>query len=446
MRTRRCLGRAIHHSDERSLSSAAMKPGLVIVGASLAGLRSAEAARMHGFRGSITVVGEESDWPYERPELSKGFLSRHLDGPHPGPGALDPADLELRRATFGPDDQIEWLLGHRAEKLDVENHEVVLDRGKSLPFSMAVVATGASARRMPAFEKQTGTHVLRSLADARSLRSDLVPGARLVVVGAGFIGCEVAASAVRRGVEVTIVEPLAQPLVRGLGPELGGHIVELHRRHGVTVKLGTSIVEVVGDVRPEEVVCSDGERIPVDVVVFGVGAEPNTAWLSGSGLTLENGVVCDEYCRAAPDVTAVGDVSRFFHAGYGALMRLEHWTNATEQAVVAMGNLINPDQPRRYVPVPFFWTDQYDQKWQLAGRINPGDHMYAVQGDPAAGSFFALFGPDPAGEHQPVAGDIAGAFTRGVTAAVGVNQPRRVMRAMRMIAADLSMAEALTAF
>lgn len=412
------------------------EPGLVIVGASLAGLRSAEVARTYGFSGSITVLGNETEMPYERPELSKRFLTSDASA----------SSLELRRADQAVDQQIEWRLGVNAVGLDLAERRVALDDGAQVPFTKLVIATGARPRRIPAFQKPAGTLTLRSLADARVLKSALAEGMNVVIIGAGFIGCEVAASAVERRCKVTIVEPLATPLVRGLGPELGHHIVDLHRRRGVNVKLGTSVLEVTGDERPAEVVCSDGDRVKADVVLIGVGAEPNVDWLDGSGLDVDNGVVCDRFSLATnpsgADVAAVGDVSRFFHVGYGEHVRLEHWTNATEQAVAAMFNLLHPGEAKEFAPVPFFWTDQYDQKWQLAGRIGPGDRMEVIDGEPQSGSFFALFGNDVAAGSSTDGRHEAPPFASGVTAVLGVNQPRQVMRSMRLITDVTSLTEA----
>ena len=389
---------------------------VVVVGASLAGLRAVQALRRAGFAGRVVAIGEETEPPYDRPPLSKEVLAGKWDAERAR--LLRPEDEAL---------EVEWRLGRRAEGLDLAARRVVLAGGEGVPFDGLVIATGAVAKRLPG-PPLAGLFVLRTLGDCLALRAALDASPRVVVIGAGFIGLEVAATCRGRGLSVTVVESLAAPLERGLGARLGSLVGEIHRDHGVDLRLGARLARIVGAERVEAVELADGTRIPADVVVVGIGAAPATAWLEGSGLELSDGVVCDASCRAtrAPFVVAAGDVARWPHPLFGASMRIEHWTNATEQADHAVASLLAGEgggEP--FAPVPFVWSDQYDRKIQIAGRLEGADETRIVDGSLEERRFVALFG------------------SRGrVVGVVGFNRPRLVMKARGLIRDRASFAEA----
>ena len=305
---------------------------VVIVGASLAGLRAAETLRQQGFEGSIVVVSDENEKPYDRPPLSKKVLS----------GEWEPDRIALRKPEILETLNVEWILGDAATALDVDGRIVRLESGRDVVFDAVVIATGGKVRRLPGQPDWSGIHELRTLSDSLALRSELEPGRRVVVVGAGFIGLEVAATARTRGCEVVVLEGAPAPLIRGLGAEMGRHIARLHEDNGVRVRCD---VRVDSFVEGEPGVVSgirlvDGEVIPADVVLVGVGVSPATDWLTSSGLEIRDGVVCDETLRAAPRIYAAGDVARWPNRLLGREMRVEHWTNASEQGAAAARNLL----------------------------------------------------------------------------------------------------------
>ena len=393
---------------------------VAIVGMSLAGLRAAETLRRAGFDGRISAIGAESHLPYDRPPLSKELLA----------GKWDPDQVVLRKQ--GVDDlDLDWRLGQRAVSLDLGEREVALDGGDRVGFDGLVIATGSEPRRLPTPDGAAaldGVFVLRSLDDALAIRSRLDARPRVVVIGAGFIGAEVAATCRGRGLEVTVLEALPQPMVRGLGTEVGAVCGALHRDHGVDLRLGVSVEAIEGDGRVERLRLADGAVIDADLVVVGVGVRPVTDWLEGSGLTISDGVVCDETCLAAPGVVVAGDVARWPNPLFDEdSMRLEHWTNATEQSVAAAERLLVGDgvaQP--FAPVPFVWSDQYDVKIQCVGRFNAQDELHVAHGTLAERRFVALFGR---GER--------------LVGALGFGRPRQVMQYRRMISERGSFAAAL---
>jgi NADPH-dependent 2,4-dienoyl-CoA reductase/sulfur reductase-like enzyme len=390
---------------------------VVVVGASLAGLRAAEALRREGFDGRLIVVGAEAHLPYDRPPLSKQFLA----------GEQQAEDLALRKAPYEELD-LDLRLGVRAAGLDLADRAVELADGSGLPFDGLVLATGASPRTLPGQPDLDGVVVLRTLDDAADLRARLAAGPRVVVIGAGFIGSEVAATCRGLGLDVTVLEALPAPMVRGLGPELGAACGELHRDHGVDLRLGVGVAGIEGDTHVERVRLADGSAVEADVVVVGVGVAPNTQWLEGSGLTIENGVVCDETLLAAPGVVAAGDVARWPNPRFGELMRLEHWTNASDQGVAAAQRLLHGDGPAAppYAPIPFVWSDQYDIKIQTVGHFRGDDEMHVVHGAIADRRFTAVFGRE---------GRLVGAL--------GFAMPAKVMQYRRQIDDGSSLADAL---
>jgi 3-phenylpropionate/trans-cinnamate dioxygenase ferredoxin reductase component len=391
---------------------------IAVVGASLAGLRAVETLRREGFDGHLVLVGAEPELPYDRPPLSKEFLA----------GDAEPEQLALRKLPYD-DLDLDVRLGTRAEGLDLADRTLTLDTGEGLAFDGLVIATGSAPRTLPGTPDLPGIFVLRTLADALAIRAALAVGPKVVVVGAGFIGSEVAATCRGRGLDVTVLEALPAPLVRALGVVLGGVCGELHRDHGVDLRLGVGVAGFEGDGRVERVRLDDGTAIDADVVVVGVGVAPVTGWLDGSGLTIGNGVVCDATLLAAPGVVCAGDVARWPNALFdGEVMRLEHWTNATEQGVAAARRLLYGDgaAPEVFAPVPLVWSDQYDRKIQTVGSFRGDDEMVVVHGSLAERRFTAVFGRS---------GRLVGAL--------GFSMPAKVMQYRRMIADRVTFADAL---
>lgn len=394
-----------------------MRGSVSIVGASLAGYWAAETLRRDGFEGRISLIGDEPHAPYDRPPLSKKFLA----------GDLEDDRLPLTTAEKLADLGLEMRLGCRATGLDVATRTLEVD-GVAEPYDGLLIATGARCRNLPGTAGLAGVHTLRTRDDAEAIRDALANGARrVVVVGAGFIGAEVASTAIGRGAEVTMVEALEAPFGRVLGVEMGAVMADVHRRHGVDLRTGVGVDEVLGDDRLAGVRLADGATLEADLLVVGIGVVPNTDWLEGSGLTLDDGVVCDETCLAAPDVAAAGDVARWANPRYGEVMRVEHWDNAVQQGVHAARRLLQSDEEATpYAPVPWFWTDQYDRKVQLAGRPHTDDEVRVVAGSTAEHRFAAFYGRD-------------GRFT----AALGMNRPRQVMQSKGLLDAGASWDEAL---
>lgn len=352
---------------------------LVVVGASLAGLRAAGAARAVKFAGRITLVGDEEHLPYDRPPLSKAYLEAP-DSPRTPqlPGA------DRLTGDLG----VDLVLGAPATGLDPRGRVLAVG-DREIPFDALVIATGVTPRTLPGAEHLAGVHSLRTLDDAAAIRRKLDEGARTVVIGAGFIGSEVASSARSRGLPVTILEALPTPLVRAVGTTAGAALAGLHARNGTDLRCGVSVDQVLGDDHVTGVRLSDGTVLDADLVVVGIGADPATAWLSSSGLTLDNGVVCDETLAAAPGVYAAGDVARWHNPAFDRLMRLEHWTSAAEQGAHAVRNALDPASAAPYRHVPYFWSDWYGQRIQFAGV--PHGEPEIVDGGWDEPSFAALY-------------------------------------------------------
>ena len=357
---------------------------VAVVGASLAGVRAVQALRREGYEGRIVLVGAESHWPpFDRPPLSKQVLT----------GAWEPDKARLRV----PDPfEADLVLGRRAVGLDLAGAGagpvVRLDDGSTIDADDGVVvATGAVVRTLPGTEGVPRVHVLRTIDDSRALAADLDQAERVVVVGAGFIGCEVASSCRTLGKHVTLVEALDHPLTRVLGPTMGDVAIALHEANGVDVRMGIG-VQAVEDGR---VVLAGGEVLDADVVVIGIGVRPATDWLEGSGLTLDDGVVCDEACVAVGSggrVVAAGDVARWPNALFGTSMRIEHWTNASDQAAHAAKALVHGAAAAGpFAPVPYFWSDQHGTKFQFVGTTAPGDTVAVVEGSVDDRKFVAAY-------------------------------------------------------
>lgn len=354
---------------------------IVIVGASLAGARAAHSVRAAGHDGPLTLIGAEPHLPYDRPPLSKEFLTGDQD---PGTLALDPDGAY-------DDLDAEVMLSTHAVGLDTDARVVMVapaagGNAETVPFDGLVIATGAAARPLPGVGNMTGVHTLRTLDDSMAIREGLIAGARVAVVGGGFIGSEVAASAAARGCEVTVIEAAPAPLVRGLGAEMGTRVGALHSQNDVDLRLGIGVDGVLGTDRVEAVAMADGSRVPADLVVVGIGVVPNTAWLEGSGLLIDNGVVCDEtLCCGPQGIYAVGDVARVGNGWLGPLgvsepIRVEHWTAAVEHGMAVGRNLVAPAEAQPYNSVPFVWSDQYDARIQIAGHPDADDEVEVLAG------------------------------------------------------------------
>ncbi|MFR9806845.1 NAD(P)/FAD-dependent oxidoreductase [Pseudonocardia sp. RS010] len=354
-------------------------PRLVVVGASLAGLRAAEAARDAGHDGPVVLVGAEPHLPYDRPPLSKAYLD---EGEVP--------DVRFREEEHLRELGVELVLGAPATGLDADAREIVVG-DRRVGYDAAVLATGARARTLPGTDHLAGVHTLRTLDDAVAVRAALDAGARTVVIGAGFIGSEIASGARKRGLSATIVEALPTPLVRAIGEEMGEALSALHTANGTDLRCGVAVEALEGTDRVTGVRLADGTVLPADLVVVGIGGIPETEWLEGSGVKLDNGIVADEkLATAVPGVYAAGDVVRWHNALFDVPMRIEHWTSAAEQGARAARNALDPAAAQPYETVPYFWSDWYDSRIQFVG-IPGADEVRVVSGSVAAGRFVALY-------------------------------------------------------
>jgi len=338
---------------------------LLIVGAGLGAFRVAEQLRRRGYCAKITILGAEPHRPYDRPPLSKGMLRGEIQSSEfPGTDELD----------------VDWVLGSRAVSLDIGGNCVVADDGKSYGYSMLVLAPGGRARTLPHLGAGPGLHVLRTIEDAIALRASIQPDRRLIIIGAGFIGCEIAASARQMGASVDLVEALPAPLARVLGTQAGSKVSALHKHHGVRLHMGEMVAEIL---RNHEGVLSgvgfkNGTKIEGSDVVIGVGMVPEIEWLAGSGIALQDGIVCDSGGRTnVPNVFALGDAAQWWHELASENRRVEHWTTTTDQAAAIAANIAQDpaDPPVRLTAAPYFWSDQYDTKIQGIGFIDPSDEI-----------------------------------------------------------------------
>jgi len=403
-----------------------MNSTTVIVGASLAGINAARTLRLQGHAGSIIVVDADSERPYDRPPLSKQMLT----------GEWEPEKILL---PAGKEDlDLEFRLGVRAKAVDLSARQIMLEgvdgTVANTAFDSLVIASGASARRLPDSAGIAGVHVVRTLADSLSLRAELDAGpSRVVVIGAGFIGAEVASSCRKRGIEVTLVEAMPLPLERILGAEMGRVCAQVHIENGVDLRLGTGVLQletetVDGVEKVVGVALTDGTSVAAEVVVVGIGVTLNVDWLEGSGLTLDDGVVCDNTLLAAPGVVAAGDIARYPSARFGRMLRVEHWETAIAGGEAAARRLLaeaNGETPAVFDPIPWFWSDQYDRKIQLAGRPMPTDTCVVVHGSTDEFRFVALYGD----------GD-------RLTGVLGMNRPRHVVQLRALFEEGASFSEA----
>ncbi|WP_406334919.1 NAD(P)/FAD-dependent oxidoreductase [Streptomyces sp. NBC_00203] len=386
---------------------------VAVVGASLAGLSAARSLRKQGYDGRLVIIGDEPHRPYDRPPLSKEFLA----------GGIGEADLALE--SDDEDLRAEWLLGSRATGLDTDGTDRVvrLADGREVRADGIVIATGAVARTLPGTDGLAGVHTLRTLDDARALRDELALGGRLVVIGGGFIGAEVASTAYALGLDVTVVEAAPTPLAGPLGETMGGIVSALHADHGVRLLCGVGVKGLSGETRVDAVLLDDGRSIPADIVVVGVGARPCVEWLEGSGVDLDNGVKCGADGRTSlAGVVAVGDCASWYDPHAGIHRRVEHWTGARERPDAAVATLLawgatEPGVPRP----PYFWSDQYGVKIQFAGHSAGADSVTVEEGAAGDRSFLAVY--RRAG--QPVA-------------VLAMNQPRLFMRWRKQLSAATS--------
>jgi|694.fasta_scaffold52489_4 NADPH-dependent 2,4-dienoyl-CoA reductase/sulfur reductase-like enzyme len=398
----------------------------VIVGASLAGINAARTLRLQGHTGSIIVVDADSERPYDRPPLSKQMLT----------GEWEPEKILL---PAGKEDlDLEFRLGVRAKAVDLAARQITLEGADgtvaNTAFDSLVIASGASARRLPDTAGIAGVHVVRTLADSLALRAELEAGpSRVVVIGAGFIGAEVASSCRKRGIEVTLVEAMPLPLERILGAEMGQVCAQVHIENGVDLRLGTGVLQLETEIvdgveKVVGVALTDGTSVATEIVVVGIGVTLNIDWLEGSGLTLDDGVVCDNTLLAAPGVVAAGDIARYPSARFGRMLRVEHWETAIAGGEAAARRLLaeaRGETPVVFDPIPWFWSDQYDRKIQLAGRPMPTDTCVVVHGSTDEFRFVALYGD----------GD-------RLTGVLGMNRPRHVVQLRAIFEEGASFSEA----
>jgi 3-phenylpropionate/trans-cinnamate dioxygenase ferredoxin reductase subunit len=383
-------------------------------------LSATETLRDAGYDGPLTIVDPQSELPPDRPPLSKQVLA----------GVMEPAAAHQPLAVRLEEFDVDLRLGVGAQALRAGPREVDLSDGTTLAADGIVLACGSSPRELAT--DLAGVHVLRTMSDCLAIRSELEGSPqRVVVVGAGFIGAEVAATCRKRGLEVTMIEAQDRPMQRVMPGEIGDFVTDLHRGEGVDVRLGIGIDALVGGDRVERVRLTDGTVIDADVVIAGIGVSPSVEWLAGSGLDLDNGIMCDEMCVAAPGIVAAGDVASWHNPLYDEVMRVEQWENAIEQGAYAARRLMAGDGfvEGPYAPVPWFWTDQYDRKLQLAGRVAPGDEVAIIEGSLEERRFVAAFRRDDR-----------------CVGVLGVNRPRHVVQIRMKMNEPLAWADALAHF
>lgn len=394
---------------------------VVVVGASLAGTRAAENIRALGHTGRITLIGAEPELPYDRPPLSKDVLKSDwsedtvLANNLASHDSLTQADIEL-------------LLGNAATALNTETHTITLADGSAVNYDTLVIATGAAARPSP-WRPKSGVYQLRTLEDSRALAARLRLGEPLVVVGGGFIGTEIAAAAVGFGCDVTVIDPVPEPMTRIVGPEIASTLVQLHERHGATARFGKGVTDITGTEGNLTVHLDDGTTVETGAAVVGIGSIANTAWLEGSGLTVDNGVVTDGQLRAVgvDDVFAIGDVARWPHPGRDALVRAEHWTNASDQARF-VATLLTQGTAETYNSNDYVWSDQYDWKVHTIGFRDAAGTSRIIGDIETNGKTAAV--------HLSAAGNVTGVVT--------VNWVRGLNTARRQLAAQASVDEVTT--
>ena len=383
---------------------------IVVVGASLAGTRTVQGLRAAGHTGQITLIGAEAELPYDRPPLSKDLLR----------SAWSETDVEQNRLlTWAELDElkIHLMLGTVATNLDTLARTITLDDGSTVSYDVLVIATGAIARRSP-WQPPSGVFQLRTLSDSRAIAARLALREPVVVVGGGFIGTEIAAAAIEFGCPVTVVDPIAEPMARLVGPEISDLLVDLHRRNGAETRFGVGVTDIRGEAGALTVELADGTELSASTAVVGIGSVPSTDWLEGSGLTLDNGVVTDIQLRAigVDDVYAIGDVARWPHPERGVDVRAEHWTNASDQARF-IANAITLNTTDGYTPSDYVWSDQYDWKVHSVGWRDPSGTSIVLGDLPIDGRVAVI--------HADANGNACGAVT--VNWVRALNQVRRLL-------------------
>lgn len=395
-----------------------MSGSIAIVGASLAGLRAAEFLRRDGFEGRLLLIGDETQPPYDRPPLSKEVLR----------GEWEADRIALRRKSYD-ELGLDLRLGTRAVGLDSSKRVLSLDNGDELAFDQLVIATGASVRRLPKQPDMDGIFSLRTLGDALAIRDAMKASPRVAVIGAGFIGAEVAASARQLGLQVDMIEALEVPLAQSLGPELGRALASAHEKRGVRVHCGRKVVGFQGRDRLQGLLLDDGTELPCELVVVGIGVQPAVDWLAGSGLELEDGVRCDATLSSnVQGIVAIGDVANWYNPLFDEHMRVEHWTNAVEQARHVVQTLCRPEEAKPFESAPMFWSDQYDIKIQGAGRPKPTDE-FRIMGRLDDETFVALYSREDR-----------------LVGAVSFNNPAKLIQLRRKIVNRASLSEAVELF
>jgi 3-phenylpropionate/trans-cinnamate dioxygenase ferredoxin reductase subunit len=392
-----------------------MAEHLVIVGGGQAAAQTVHSLRQGGYAGKITLLAQEPHPPYQRPPLSKKYLA----------GELPRERLLLRPATFYADKGVALELGCSAEELDLSRQRVRLSDGRMLSYDRLLLATGSRVRRLdlPGATSLGGVHYLRTIADADAITASLTPESSLLLIGAGFIGLEIAAVARQRGFEVTVLETADRAMARAVGPEVSAFYDACHRAAGVTLHYGATVRALLGSGRVTAVETTDGQLFPCDTVVIGVGVVPNIELAAAAGLDCDNGILVDEFARTADTrVVAAGDCTNHPHPLLGRRIRLESVPNAVHQAKVAAATLVGT--PMAYSEVPWFWSDQYDLKLQIVG-LSAGYDEVVVRGDPATRSFAAFY----LGGGQLLAVD-------------AVNSPRDFAHGKRLVAAQARIAPA----
>lgn len=355
---------------------------IAVVGASLAGWRAAQELREQGFDGHLVIVGAEQHPPYDRPPLSKGFLA----------GQFDTDDIALASDDEHAELRAEWLLGRRAVALSTRHRSLTLDDGTKLLVDGVVVATGSQPRSLPGVSGLPGVQYLRTVDDALSLRTQIAPGIRVVVVGGGLVGTEVASTCRALGAKVTVVEMRHVPLSRTLGVEMGAVCASLHGDHGVRTRFGSAARSTTGRSRVTGVELTDGRVVPADLVAVSVGARPTTEWLRGSGVTVRDGVLCDAGCVSRhPNVVATGDVARYATSDNGRTRRLDCWATAIQQPRIAVENLLAGRTVRHYRATPYFESEQYGVRLQFAGESRPQDKIRIAHGSVDERRFVATY-------------------------------------------------------
>ncbi len=382
-----------------------MRDSVIIVGASHAAAQAVDSLRREGFGGRLVLVGDEPELPYQRPPLSKKYLS----------GEFDPDRLWIRPASFYEQQRCELRLGRRAVALDRARQLLTLDDGEGLDYGALLLATGGRVRRaaVPGADLG-GIHYLRSRADVDGIRAGLAAGQRAVIVGAGYIGLECAASLSKLGLSVTVLEMAPRVMSRVVAPEMSAFYQAEHARHGVGIRLDTTVQAFEGDARVTAVVCSDGSRVPADLVVVGIGIVPNVELAAEAGIACDNGIAVDEFCRSSdPRVYAIGDCCSHPSSHYRRRIRLESVDNAFEQAKTAAANICGREV--RHDKIPWFWSDQYDHKLQIVGLSQDYDRV-VLRGDPGTRAFSCCY--------------LKGSELVALDA---VNQPRDFMAARKVI-------------